>query len=264
MSAPVLLAESSGLSMQQIKLAMQKGAVWLRRGRKQQRLRRAKKPLSVGDELVFYYDPEVLNQQPPTIELVADHQQYSIWFKPYGVFSSGSRWADHCAMDRLVEQAFDHQRPVFLVHRLDRATSGLMVLAHTREMARVFAGFFEQRTIRKVYRAIVHGDAEMFVDSVVLDEPVDGKSARSIMERVRVDSAGLRAEVSVELKTGRKHQIRHHLAHAGYPIVGDRLFGRGEEDGQDLQLQARFLAFTCPVTLQPVSFTLPEAWRISL
>ncbi|MCW8887459.1 MAG: RNA pseudouridine synthase, partial [Gammaproteobacteria bacterium] len=96
------IADRCDLSKQRIKYAMKKGAVWLTHAGKEgneghtQRLRRAKKQLNVGDTLHLYYDEHLLAVEPPTATLIADEGDYSIWHKPYGMLSQGSKWSDHC------------------------------------------------------------------------------------------------------------------------------------------------------------------------
>src|SRR5690606_8635717 len=109
-----------------IKDAMNKGAVWHKRGSKTRRLRRATQILSAGDELALYYNPDVLALVPPAPVLLADESQYSVWIKPAGLLAQGSQEGDHCALLRLAELALG--RPVFLVHRLDREAAGLMLI----------------------------------------------------------------------------------------------------------------------------------------
>jgi len=250
-----LLQRASGISKQGIKAAMTKGAVWLTRGRNTQRLRRAKRKLCVGDEIHLYYDPNVLGQIPPEPELIADVGAYSVWNKPYGLRSQGSKWGDHCTVTRWAERYLAPERPAFTVHRLDRAANGLILVAHTRTIAAALSELFASRQVEKRYAAWVVGDFSEQPTPVRVEEPIDGKDAASEFSFVRHEAG--RSLVDVRIETGRKHQVRRHLADFGYPIVGDRLFGAGAKDGTDLQLTAYLLAFRCPVTEVHVEYRLP-------
>ncbi len=234
------LSAASGLSHQRLKQAMQKGAVWLGRGRQTRRLRRAKTPLRAGDALHLYYDEAVLAEVPPVPQLIADEGSYSVWCKPYGLRSQGSKWGDHCTINRWVEQHLTPQRPAFIVHRLDRAASGLIIIAHSKKAAAAFSQMFRERAIDKRYRVVVHG---LFPEEEVrFDAPIDGRAALSHARRIAVDTQRQRSLLEVAIETGRKHQIRRHLAEAGFPVVGDRLHGN-DAGGEDLQLCAWELAF---------------------
>ncbi len=245
-NAVELLATHSGLSRQQIKQAMQKGAVWLGRGKRVRPLRRAKRPLQPGEELHLYYDAAVLAEVPPAPQLVADEGDYSIWYKPYGLRSQGSRWGDHCAINRWLELNLTPQRPAFIVHRLDRATTGLILIAHTKTAAAALSAMFRERGVEKRYRAVVHG-AFPEGEGLRLDTELDERPALSHARRLAYDAQHDRSLLEVDIATGRKHQIRRHLAGAGFPVVGDRLYGR-EGDEEDLQLSAVELRFRCPLS----------------
>ncbi|MDB4224497.1 hypothetical protein N9850_12035, partial [Granulosicoccus sp.] len=126
LKASQLLASHTMLSQAKIKDAMQKGAVWLVRGNDKRRLRRASKPLKVGDRLELNYNAELLSQLVPEPQLIHDAQHYSVWFKPFGLYCQGSRWGDFASINRWVEINLPKiinsaERPVYLVHRLDRA-----------------------------------------------------------------------------------------------------------------------------------------------
>ena len=132
-----LLAAAAGLSQAQVKEAMHKGAVWLVRGKRKNRLRRASKALRAGDVLVLNHNPAILKQAVPEPELVHDAGDYSVWFKPFGMPCQGSRWGDFASIARWVAlnlpgMSNGRQRPVHLVHRLDRATTGLILLTHSK------------------------------------------------------------------------------------------------------------------------------------
>jgi len=255
-NAAVLLQNASGLSKQRIKFAMTQGAVWLTRGRNTQRLRRAKRTLRQGDELHLYYDAEVLAEIPAEPTLIADVGDYSVWNKPYGLRSQGSKWGDHCTVVRWAERHLQPERPAFTVHRLDRAAKGLILIAHTKSIAAALSKLFRSRKVEKRYLALVGGDCSAQPNPLRVDQPIDGKGAVSefSLQEVRADSEQSLLEVRIE--TGRKHQVRRHLSSLGHPVVGDRLYGAGAVDGVDLQLTAFLLAFRCPVSGKKVEYQL--------
>ncbi len=132
-----------------------------------------------------------------------------------------------------------------LVNRLDRETSGVTVAAKTAGPAGELGKLWETRAVQKEYLAIVHGHPA--ITSGVIDAPLgkDAQSAVAIKDGVRPDGAPAQTEFEVLRqftrpvdqpfsllrivpRTGRKHQIRIHLAHLGHPIVGDKLYGGDE------------------------------------
>jgi tRNA pseudouridine32 synthase/23S rRNA pseudouridine746 synthase len=251
-----LLHRKTGLPKQRIKLAMTKGAVWLTRGRNTQRLRRAKRVLRIGDELHLYYDAKILAEVPVEPTLIADLGGYSVWQKPYGLRSQGSKWGDHCTVVRWAERSLKPERPAFTVHRLDRAANGLMLIAHSKSIAAALSSLFRDREVEKRYRATVTGDFSTQPHPLRVEEPIDGKAAVSVFEHLELLAEGKRSVVDVCIETGRKHQIRRHLLGLGHAVIGDRLYGSGKDDGVDLQLTACFLAFHCPVSDERVAYRL--------
>ena len=251
-----VLKNASGLSKQRSKLAMTQGAVWLTRGRNTQRLRRAKRALRQGDELHLYYDEDILAEKPVEPALVADVGDYSVWHKPVGLRSQGSKWGDHCTVVRWAERHLSPERPAFTIHRLDRAASGLMLVAHTKTMAAALSALFRSRKVEKRYLVSVTGEFPAEPDPLRVDQPLDGKQAVSEFSLIEFDARQNQSLLEARIETGRKHQIRRHLADLGYPVVGDRLYGDGEADGVDLQLMAFLLAFRCPVSGEKVMYQL--------
>lgn len=261
-ASPVdLLASESGLSKQKIKQAMQKGAVWLTDNKGTHRLRRQSKKLTSGTSIHFYYDLAVLDEIVDDAILIADEGDYSVWNKPRGMLSQGSKWGDHCAINRWVEQHSEPQRQAFIVHRLDRFASGLILIAHKKKTATALADLFKSKKITKQYKAIVHGSfpAEM----VTLTNEVDNKPAISHVSLLDYEEATNTSLVQVNIETGRKHQIRLHLSGAGFPIVGDRQYGR-HEDKEDLQLTAFKLKFSSPVGGEMKEYILPDDLQLHL
>jgi len=264
-----LLAEATGLSKQRIKQIMQKGAVWLeaKKTGKPRRLRRASKILVMGDELHLYYDEQVLESIPTSPQLIADQGEYSIWYKPYGLLSQGSKWGDHCTVQRWVEQNLTPQRPAFSVHRLDRAATGLIIIAHQKRIATELAKLFAQRAMEKRYQVIVHGQFPESTWPQKIDTDIEGRHALSYAWLLKYDEEKNHSLLEVRIDTGRKHQIRKHLLSIGFSVLGDRLYGREDQQGkggENLQLAASSLAFVCPVTQQEKHFQLPEALMLKL
>ncbi len=251
-----ILWESTELTKQTIKKTMTKGAVWLTRSQRTQRIRRADKQLKLNDRLHLYYDTEVLEKQPDDAILIADEDLYSIWSKPYGMLCQGSKWGDHCTINRWVEKSLSPQRPAFIVHRLDRAATGLIIIAHQKKVAAYFSKLFQNRQIEKHYQAIVHGQ---FPDQKILDSEVNNKPAISHATSLKYDNETDQSTIKVSIETGRKHQIRQHLSEAGFPIVGDRLYGKKMAPyDKDLCLTSCYLSFASPVDSTKKVYTLPE------
>jgi len=257
-----LLSAAAGLPKQQIKAAMNKGAVWLTRREHSQRLRRAKRPLVEGDELHLYYDSKILAEIPPEPSLLVDVGGYSVWRKPYGLRSQGSKWGDHCTVARWAEQHLQPERTSFTVHRLDLAANGILLVAHSKSMAAALSMLFRERKIEKRYRAVITGDFSKNANPVRVTDPIDEKEALSEISFRQLSADGKRSLVDVRIETGRKHQIRKHLAGLGHPICGDRLHGAGEKDDTNLQLTAYLIAFHCPVNDEPVEYRLPDKWIV--
>jgi 23S rRNA pseudouridine1911/1915/1917 synthase len=163
-----------------------------------------------------------------------------------------------------------------LVHRLDRATSGIMVVAKTQASLRTSAGSalrrltidFQERRVEKRYLALVHGAVE--AEEGAWEAPIGSdrrafprwgirEEGRPAVTRYRVRER-LPSHTLLELEpvTGRTNQLRLHGAHFGHPIAGDDLFGRGPEPGLDrLFLHAYRLAFTHPGTGERLVFESP-------
>lgn len=241
-SAIDLLAEHSSFSRNQLKQLLHNGAVWLENSHGISRCRRAKKALQAGHQLHLYYDPKVQLQQPLRAELIADEGDFSVWNKPAGMLSQGSKWGDHTTLYRFAETHLQPQRQAFLVHRLDQATSGLMVLAHSKQSCRELSQSFAQRRVKKFYRARTQGLLKL--DDLPFDvkTALDGKASHSRIVALRQDREMQQSEILIELLSGRKHQIRRHLAALGYPLLGDSRYGSASI-GSDLALCSCRLGF---------------------
>ncbi|HLM24929.1 MAG TPA: RluA family pseudouridine synthase [Pyrinomonadaceae bacterium] len=173
-----------------------------------------------------------------------------------------------------------------IVHRLDRDTSGLLVVAKTEAALENLSDQFRDRTVFKSYLALVHG--RLATTSGRIDQPLARDRAnrtrmavvrggRNALTLYRVRRAFQRFTLlDVELKTGRTHQIRVHLAWLKHPVVGDETYGSGRDNTiQDARLRAQIrnlnrhflhaekLAFTHPETREIVKFESPLPAELS-
>ncbi len=190
--------------------------------------------------------------------------------------------------------------PVHLVHRLDRETSGLMVAARTERARAALDQQFRQGSVEKHYLAIVRGKvpADFVAEQPIGRDPASAIALRrAAVDRTAADAQPARTEFLVLdrgedrtllrciPKTGRTHQIRVHLMASGFPILGDKLYGRSDEDylrfvqhvkqggsarwspdgGPDRQLlHAASLSFAHPVTQSNVQYErdMPAAMKL--
>jgi 23S rRNA pseudouridine1911/1915/1917 synthase len=156
-----------------------------------------------------------------------------------------------------------------IVHRLDRDTSGLLVVAKSDEVHRALKAALSARELRREYLALIDGRPSARTGTI--DAPIgrhrrdrtlmsidtdDGREARTHFEIERVLPAS--TLLRVVLETGRTHQIRVHLAAIGHPVCGDRQYGTAGKFGLERQfLHAARLAFAHPVTGEPIDVSSP-------
>ena len=247
------LSEKSGLNSDQLTEAASKGAVWVKRkkGGKHRRIRSLGDGAAVGDLLCLNFNKQVLAETEMTPTLISDQVNFSVWDKPSGMLCQGSKWGDHCTITQVVQAT--SCKSTHLVHRLDKAASGLILVAHTRNALKKLTALFEQRAVCKHYAVKVQN---VFNETLPRDitTPIDGKSAKTtVLQAVNMGDTQ-QSELLVSIETGRKHQIRRHLTDIGYPVVGDRLYQPTLTHTENLQLVAVYLAFECPFTGKKLVF----------
>lgn len=139
------LAAETGLCKTGIKDAMNKGAVCVSKdGSGQRRLRKATAMLRSGMRIEFHYDEALLAIVLPQACCFEDRKEYSVWIKPPGLLAQGTKYGDHCSLMRQAELFFEAKRYIFLVHRLDREASGLMLIAHMKKTAALLSELFPE------------------------------------------------------------------------------------------------------------------------
>ena len=254
MTACDFLASKTGLSKMKIKDAMNKGAVWIKKKGKLHRLRKATTQLQAGAHIELHYDAGLLSLVPPKPVLIDDQAHYSAWRKPAGLMAQGTLFGDHCSLLRQAELFFHMTRPVFLVHRLDRESDGIMLIAHSKEAAAKLSALFQQKEIVKEYRVEVLGILGEQDAKGTLDLPLDGKPAVTDYVVLSHDLQKNTSTMSAFIKTGRLHQIRRHFDMVGHPVMGDPRYGKENKNKEGMKLTAVSLNFRCPFTRRNVEF----------
>jgi pseudouridine synthase, RluA family len=181
-------------------------------------------------------------------EIIYEDSQLLAINKPAGLVCHPTKTDEYSSLISRVRLYLGKDSHPQLVNRLDRETSGVTIVAKSAVAARQLRRIWESREVEKEYLAIVHAHVQQ--EHGTIDAPLgkDESSKVAVKDCVRADGVAAltefwvekrfqRAEfpqrsfslVRIRLHTGRKHQIRIHLAHIGHPIVGDKLYG-GDED----------------------------------
>jgi 23S rRNA pseudouridine955/2504/2580 synthase/23S rRNA pseudouridine1911/1915/1917 synthase len=227
--------------------------------------------------------------KPAPVTILHEDDDILVIDKPAGFDSVRGQFAGEVTvLDRLEKELPNMKEPLRVVHRLDRDTSGAMVLAKTEDAQRKLSEQWETRTVEKTYLAITHGvvpSREGVIDiplkktqsqkRPVLPDPSNGKPATTefkVLEQYRSYTL-----VEAHPVTGRMHQVRVHFAAQGTPLVADKIYGSAEplllsefkrgyhpsqRKGEEkpliarLALHAHTLAFNHPLTGERLTFTV--------
>lgn len=214
-----------------------------------------------------------LAPEPVPLGVAFEDEHIVVVDKPAGVVTHPSRGHPsgtvvHGLLERGIRGGADPTRPG-IVHRLDRDTSGLLVVARTPRAHRRLTRLMRERRVERRYLALVHG---RFPPALTIDRPV-GRHPRArtrmstVTDRGRpaithvhlLEDLGRYSLVEARLETGRTHQIRVHLESVGHPVVGDPVYGRrGDALGLGRQfLHAARLAFPHPETGERIEIESP-------
>jgi len=205
------------------------------------------------------------------LKLVYEDDDIIVVNKGYGLLSMGNDKVKEGTAYTILRDYLKWQDPrnkLFIVHRLDRDTSGLMVFAKSIEAKENLQHNWNNMVLSRKYLAVVEGrpdPAEGIVKSYLAensryevystDNPDEGQLA--ITRYRTLKSRNGYSLMEVELDTGRKNQIRVHMKDLGHPITGDRRYGAGSSPIHRMALHAQTLRFVHPITRKDMNFTTP-------
>ena len=171
------------------------------------------RPVSVASREVSDSDRIRIIDTAPEVTVLRETDDWIAVDKPAGMPAQPARDRAQLSLEEILRVRY---RRIYLVHRLDTPTSGVVLFARSPEAAAELSRWFAEGEIRKTYLAIVAGE---IATETTIDTPIEGKSALTIVRPVSGST------VEVEIRTGRTHQIRIHLASIGHPVAGDRRYG---------------------------------------
>ena len=227
--------------------------------------------LHAGDEVKVNLSREFKVFYNRRLKIVYEDDDIIVVNKGYGLLSMGNdKVKDGTAYSILRDwlKWKDPRNKIFIVHRLDRDTSGLMVFAKTMEAKERLQHNWNNMVLSRKYLAVVEGQpepAEGTVRSYLAENsryevystqnPDEGQLAVTRYRTLK--SRNGFSLMEVELDTGRKNQIRVHMKDLGHPITGDRRYGAGSSPIHRMALHAQTLRFVHPITRKDMNFTTP-------
>lgn len=228
-------------------------------------------PLKPGDEVKANLTREFRVFYHRRLKIVYEDDDIIVVNKGYGLLSMGNDKVKDGTAYSILREYVKWSNPsnkIFIVHRLDRDTSGLMMFAKNEEAKTTMQHNWSNMVLNRKYVAVVEGvpdPAEGTIKSYLAensqhevystDNPEEGKLAVTRFTTI-AEGKGY-ALLEVELDTGRKNQIRVHLSENGHPISGDRRYGAETSPIHRLALHARTLRFVHPTTRKEMNFTTP-------
>ncbi len=208
----------------------------------------------------------------PKLRILFEDQYLIVVEKKEGLLTVSTGNTDETTVFSILKTHVKKSSPqnrIYVVHRLDRETSGVIMFAKTKEVQLILQENWHRIVTRRIYVALVEGQVEKQEDTIVTWLTENEKSLK--IHSSETDNGGQQAIthyrcvksnedyslLEIELETGRKNQIRVHMQGIGHPIVGDKKYGAGTSPIGRVGLHARLLAFYHPISTEVVSFETP-------
>lgn len=208
----------------------------------------------------------------PKLKIIHEDQYLIVVEKKEGLLTVSTGNSEETTAFSILKYHVKKSSPtnrIYVVHRLDRETSGVLMFAKTREIQLALQENWHRVINKRIYVALVEGKVEKESGSIstwltenekslkIHSTPYDNGGQQAVTHYRVVKSNENFSLLEIELETGRKNQIRVHMESIGHPIVGDKKYGSYTTPIGRLGLHARILAFIHPMSLEDVSFETP-------
>jgi 23S rRNA pseudouridine1911/1915/1917 synthase len=209
---------------------------------------------------------------PPELTILHEDDDLVVVFKQHGLLTVATERQRETTAQAYLNEYLKRKKEgrIHVVHRLDRETSGVLVFAKSFDAREALKEQFAAHDVERSYVAVIegelspkHGSFRSWIrerrDLRMESVPAGTADAKEAVTHYRTAASNARHSLlEVTLETGRKNQIRLHLAESGHPIVGDRLYGSRENPLGRLGLHARVLGFAHPGSGEKMHFSVPE------
>lgn len=234
-------------------------------------------PLNTGDIVRVIFDKNQIPLEHPQLDLIYEDEFLIVIDKKAGLLSMGTEQVKEKTAYRILSDYVKRSNPrncIFILHRLDRETSGLMMFAKTKSVQEQLQKNWNETVTERKYLAVVEGKPEKeegIIKSYIkenkafLVHQTDSDNGKLAVTRYRIiKSNSYYTLMELELETGRKNQIRVHMQELGHPVTGDKKYGAQHNPIHRLALHAFKLCFIHPLTGKTMHFETSVPKRFAL
>ena len=229
-------------------------------------------PLQLNDIVTVTSGRGNIELSHPKLRIIFEDDSLIVVEKKEGLLTVSTGKSDETTAFSILKNHVKKSSPqnrIYVVHRLDRETSGVIMFAKTKEVQLILQENWHRIVTRRIYVALVEGKVEKEQDTIVTwltenekslkihSSDTDNGGQQAITHYRCIKSNENYSLLEIELETGRKNQIRVHMQGIGHPIAGDKKYGAGISPISRLGLHARLLAFYHPISTEIVSFETP-------
>lgn len=234
-------------------------------------------PLKPGDEVGVFFDRNSTPFSNPLLKILFEDDSIIVIDKASGLLSMSTERDKEKTAYRILSdyvKKSDPRNHVFILHRLDKETSGIMMFAKNQQVQETLQRNWDEMILERKYVAVVEGRPEKESGTIksyiaensafIVHKATAANGKLAITHYRTLKSGSAYSLLELELETGRKNQIRVHMQEAGHPVTGDKKYGARENPIHRLALHAFKLRFIHPTTRKEINFETPIPGRFKV